>query len=335
MPDDKKTWVFHLRHGVKFHDGTDFNADAVIWNLDRYFKNDSPQFEPPAAGDDARARAGDGQLSEDRRFHGGDHDQAAGVLFPLHGGLHPVHVAGFVREGRPRLGEGRATLPAAGTGPFRLTKVLPREVAELARFDEYWDRATRPRSTAIRLLPIPEAKRGWRRCAPARSTGSRCRRPTASRRSRRRASPSPPIPIRMTGRGCYNIGATNSPFKDVRVRQALNYCIDRAGIVDPAQRHRGALGRLAQAGRCRLRQSGQPLRLRSRQGQSAARRGRLHGGEAAVVQGDDLDLRLRPDAAAADERVPAGQSQAGLRRQRRIRRGGMAGAAHRRARHAR
>src|SRR5262249_41535646 len=49
-PDDKKTWIFHLRRGVKFHDGSDFNADAVIWNLDRYFNQGSPQFEPPAAG---------------------------------------------------------------------------------------------------------------------------------------------------------------------------------------------------------------------------------------------------------------------------------------------
>src|SRR5215472_2187746 len=49
-PSDKKTWIFHLRRGVKFHDGSDFNADAVIWNLDRYFNQASPQFEPPAAG---------------------------------------------------------------------------------------------------------------------------------------------------------------------------------------------------------------------------------------------------------------------------------------------
>jgi len=44
--DDKRTWIFHLRRGVKFHDGTDFNADGVMWNFDRSFKKDSPQFDP-------------------------------------------------------------------------------------------------------------------------------------------------------------------------------------------------------------------------------------------------------------------------------------------------
>src|SRR6266496_930813 len=47
--DDKSKWIFHLRKGVKFHDGSDFNADAAIWNLDRYFKKDAPQFDPPGA----------------------------------------------------------------------------------------------------------------------------------------------------------------------------------------------------------------------------------------------------------------------------------------------
>jgi ABC-type transport system substrate-binding protein len=230
MPDDKKTWVFHLRPGVKFHDGTDFNADAVIWNLDRYFKNDSPQFEPPAAG---MTRARVPILASYRKID--DHTVAIETKQPAsYFPYMAVYIlftspASFEKAGRDW---GKvAMLPAAGTGPFRISKVVPREVAELTRHDGYWDAARKAKVDVIRLLPIPEANA---RLAALRS----------GQVDWIEVPPADGIPS-LKGAGfeivtnsyphswpwMFNIGATNSPVKDVRVRQALNYCLDRSGLV--------------------------------------------------------------------------------------------------------
>jgi peptide/nickel transport system substrate-binding protein len=228
--DDKKTWIFHLRRGVKFHDGTDFNADAVIWNLDRYFKNDSPQFDPPSAGL-SRARVPlMGSYRKVDEFTVAITTKEPASYFPYMAVyLLITSPSSFEKAGRDW---GRvATLPPAGTGPFRLAKVLPREFAELNRFDGYWDQGRRAKLDTIRLLPIPDAN-------------SRLAALRAGQVDWIEVPPPDGIPsLKAAGFNIvtnsyphdwpwmYNIGAAKSPFKDVRVRQALNYCIEREGLV--------------------------------------------------------------------------------------------------------
>jgi len=40
---DGKTWTFKLRQGVTFQDGTPFNAEAVKFNIDRWWDANHPQ----------------------------------------------------------------------------------------------------------------------------------------------------------------------------------------------------------------------------------------------------------------------------------------------------
>jgi peptide/nickel transport system substrate-binding protein len=229
-PSDLKTWIFHLRQGVKFHDGTDFNADAVVWNLDRYFNSTSPQFEPASSG---MSRARVPVMGSYKKI-----DDATVAITTTKPASYFPFMAVYLLFTSPASFEtaGKdwakvATLPAAGTGPFRLTRVVSRQEADLARWDKYWDASRIAKVDNVVVMPIPEANSrlaalragqvDWIEVPPADGIDS----------------------LKAAGfnitTGSYphvwpwffNIGATNSPFKDVRVRQALNYCIDRPALV--------------------------------------------------------------------------------------------------------
>src|SRR5689334_18400493 len=229
-PADNKTWIFHLRQGVKFHDGTDFNADAVIWNLDRYFNSESPQFEPPSS---AMSRARVPVMGSYRKID----DLTVAITTTKPASYFP-YMAVYLLFTSPTSFEkaGKewakvATLPAAGTGPFRITKVVPRQEANLARWDGYWDPAKKAKVDNVVLMPIPESNSrlaalrsgqvDWIEVPPPDGL--------ASLKSAGFTITTGSYP--HVWPWFYNIGATNSPFKDVRVRQALNYCIDREGLV--------------------------------------------------------------------------------------------------------
>src|SRR3981189_3896393 len=47
---DKKKWTFKLRSGVTFHDGSPFNADAVVWNVEKVLNKEAAQFDPSQVG---------------------------------------------------------------------------------------------------------------------------------------------------------------------------------------------------------------------------------------------------------------------------------------------
>src|SRR6201996_7031796 len=47
---DKTKWTFKLRPGVKFHDGSSFNSDAVVWNVDKVLNKEAMQFDASQVG---------------------------------------------------------------------------------------------------------------------------------------------------------------------------------------------------------------------------------------------------------------------------------------------
>lgn len=228
--NDPKIWRFHLRRNVTFHDGTPFNADAVIWNLDRFFRNDSPQFDA-TGGAIVRGRVP--ALESYRKVD--DFTVELTTSRPI--SYYPYLVT-YILITSPQSFEaagrdwGRvAALPPAGTGPFRLSRFVPRQSAELTRNDGYWDANGRARLDRIVLLPMPEANT---RLAALRS----------GQVDWIEVPPPDAIPS-LRGAGftistgsyphvwpwTFATGRADSPVADVRVRQALNYCIDRDGMV--------------------------------------------------------------------------------------------------------
>ncbi|CAH0305746.1 ABC transporter substrate-binding protein [Roseomonas sp. CECT 9278] len=231
-PADRTRWIFTLRRGVRFHDGSEFNADAVVWNVRKVLDREAPHFDPRQVGVTAT------RMPTLRRAEKID-DHTVALFTSEPDSLLPINLTNLFMASPAQWDRHRAASPNAeaawgafarepsGTGPFRVTRFVPRERLEMARFDGYW--GEKARAERIVLLPIPEANARTAALLSNQVDWIEAPSPDAipQLRSRGMAITSNAQPHVWPWQPCFT---GDSPLRDVRVRRAINLAIDREGL---------------------------------------------------------------------------------------------------------
>jgi peptide/nickel transport system substrate-binding protein len=133
--EDGLTYTFTLRQGVTFHDGTPFNADAVLFNVNR-------QIDPSAAGySDQFIYAGIVFQEVTAVAKTGDYEVAFTLsrpITPLLPGNLAVFAGGIVSPTALQDYADDYSQHAAGTGPFKLEAFTPDVELSLVANEDYW-----------------------------------------------------------------------------------------------------------------------------------------------------------------------------------------------------
>ena len=152
---DKTKWRFALRKGVKFHDGSEFNADAVIWNLDKVLNDKAPQFDKRQS---AQVKTRLPSVASYAKID----DATIEITTKTVNSFFPYQMLWFLVSSPAqyeKLGKDwdKFASQPSGTGPFKLTKLVPRELAELTKNEDYWNKKRIPKADKLVLIPMPEA----------------------------------------------------------------------------------------------------------------------------------------------------------------------------------
>ncbi len=239
---DKTKWLFKLRPGVKFHDGSAFTADAVVWNVNKVLDKEAEQFDPAQVGVTASRMP---TLKSAKKID----DLTVELTTTEPDSFLPINLSNLFMASPAHWAKKLAAVPASvsgkaerskaawtafaadpsGTGPFKGARLVPRERFEMVKNASYWDPKRTPTIDKVVLLPLPEAN-------------SR----TAALMSGQVDWIEAPAPdaldaIKARGFKVYSnlqphiwpwqfSFVEGSPWLDKRVRHAANLCVDRASM---------------------------------------------------------------------------------------------------------
>ena len=235
------TMRFHLREGVTFHSGNALTAKDVDWTFDRL--KDSPDFKG------IFNMFSDLVVVDDNTV---DLISTAPYPLVLHTATYIFPMDSAFYTGTDENGDDKAALVKhgnsfasrnlSGTGPFVVTEREQGVKMVFDRFDGYWDTASEGNVDQIILSPIKEAPT---RVAALLSGDVDFIAPVPPTDLARIAEDEGTNLITQSGTRIITFQLNQErvdAFKDARVRQAIDYAVNNAAIVDRIMRGFGTVG---------------------------------------------------------------------------------------------
>ncbi len=208
---DGMTWTFHLHEGVKFHDNTPFDAFTVNYSV--YKSMEKPY----------RFKVESTQIPDDHTFIITLEEPYGPFLVDI-GSIWMVNPTGYDSEGKFK--------ETIGTGPFIPVTYSKQEVVFKSN-PEYWDGAPKIEKVTIKLIPDATTQIMALEAGELDLVGADISGVGYSDIKRLENDPRFEVYTRNESQIEFLGFNTNSEFfSDKRVREAVNYGIDRQAIID-------------------------------------------------------------------------------------------------------
>ena len=244
VSEDGLTYDFTLRNGVKFHDGTDFNAEAVCFNFDRWYN-----FPESVQSDDFAYYYGKlfrgfaegptaGQGIYDSCTADGDDRVTIKLNSPFAGFIAALSLPALSMQSPTALQEFQddsasnvntteySTAHPTGTGPFQFESWERGNQVTLSRFDDYWGEAAKV--DTVRVVAISDAKARATAVQQGEVDGADLIGPAD-------LQPLEEAGMQIMAREPFTVlylgmNQKSKPLDDIKVRQAIAHAIDKEAV---------------------------------------------------------------------------------------------------------
>jgi peptide/nickel transport system substrate-binding protein len=218
VADDKKSVAFTLRQGVKFHDGTDFNATAVKFNLDAQIAaKKAPYLTSVEVVDESTVQV---NLKSYQNYLFANLTSGVGMM---------VSPTAFAKNGVEWM-----RLNPVGTGPFKFDSWQRDVKVRYVKNENYWQKG-KPYLDALEFVLVSDETTGLINLKAGNADVFQ----TQMARNAADMKGTPGFKVifipNATAMLWPDSGNADSPFANLKVRQAVDYALDKEAMAQAVQ----------------------------------------------------------------------------------------------------